>query len=111
WFSETSLTTLVPGACLLPRINSSRRHSTACKVQSLRSIVAAQATMATVRYRDFEERTVNARDGARSVLEISLGAGLGHFHQCNGRARCTTCRVRVLKGAENLTPRVGEELQ
>lgn len=26
-------------------------------------------------------------------------------HNCRGRARCTTCRCRVIDGAENLTPK------
>lgn len=44
-----------------------------------------------------------------SLLEASLRAGLPHFHQCKGSARCTTCRVRILDGAENLSPRSGME--
>lgn len=26
-------------------------------------------------------------------------------HNCRGRARCTTCRCRIIEGAENLTPK------
>ena len=39
----------------------------------------------------------------KTILEASLAAGVPHYHQCNGRARCTTCRVRVLAGAEHLS--------
>lgn len=47
----------------------------------------------------------------QTLLETSLRAKVPHFHQCHGLARCTTCRVRVLDGADNLSPRTGEELQ
>lgn len=47
----------------------------------------------------------------QTLLETSLRAKVPHFHQCHGLARCTTCRVRVLDGAGNLSPRTGEELQ
>jgi len=67
--------------------------------------------MATVNYRDFVTRSVKAGAEGLSVLAVSLAAGLPHFHQCNRQARCTTCRVRVLDGAGNLSVRLGEELQ
>jgi adenylate cyclase len=38
-----------------------------------------------------------------SVLEASLSAGVAHTCVCGGRARCSTCRVRVV-GAERALP-------
>jgi len=70
----------------------------------------AAGTMAVVRYQDFITRSVEAGEGL-SILEVSLEAKLPHFHQCNRKARCTTCRVRVRENAHNLSPRLGEELQ
>ena len=46
-----------------------------------------------------------ADPGERSLLEHSLEAGVPHFHECGGRARCSTCRVRVVAHPESLTPR------
>jgi len=50
-------------------------------------------------------------DGSRSpvapettLLEASRIAGIAHPSICGGRGRCTTCRVRVDQGAENLSP-------
>jgi adenylate cyclase len=40
-----------------------------------------------------------------TILQASLCMGLTHYHACDGQARCTTCRVRVLAGLENLSPR------
>lgn len=37
-----------------------------------------------------------------TVLEISRMNGIPHTSVCGGRARCSTCRVRVLTGAETL---------
>jgi adenylate cyclase len=39
-----------------------------------------------------------------SVLDASRRAGIPHASVCGGRARCTTCRVRVLLGSERLPP-------
>jgi adenylate cyclase len=39
-----------------------------------------------------------------SVLDASRRAGIPHASVCGGRARCSTCRVRVLLGWENLVP-------
>lgn len=35
------------------------------------------------------------------MLEASVQYGVAHTHACGGWARCTTCRVEVLEGAEN----------
>jgi adenylate cyclase len=39
-----------------------------------------------------------------SVLDASRRAGIPHASLCGGRARCSTCRVRVLLGLERLPP-------
>src|SRR5216683_4892086 len=39
-----------------------------------------------------------------SVLDASRRAGIPHASVCGGRARCSTCRVRVLLGLERLPP-------
>jgi adenylate cyclase len=44
-----------------------------------------------------------------SVLEASRSFGLPHLSQCGGRARCSTCRVRVVAGAAHCPPPAAEE--
>ena len=39
-----------------------------------------------------------------SVLEASRANHIAHASACGGRARCSTCRVRVLQGQENCPP-------
>lgn len=39
-----------------------------------------------------------------SILEAALRHGIPLYHTCGGNCSCSTCRVRVLRGAENLSP-------
>ena len=54
--------------------------------------------------------TVEAGSG-RTLLESALAAGIPHTHECGGNARCSTCRVAVLSGSGNLSPRDSAELK
>ena len=47
--------------------------------------------------------TVNVAQGP-TLLEISRQCGIPHASVCGGRARCSTCRVRVDEGAGSLAP-------
>ena len=40
----------------------------------------------------------------RSILEALRAAGIPHASVCGGRARCTTCRVRISRGLDLLPP-------
>jgi adenylate cyclase len=44
-----------------------------------------------------------------TLLDVSLRAGVAHAHACGGHARCSTCRVEVMDGIENCTPRTVAE--
>ena len=66
--------------------------------------------MANVTFRDSIDRTVSANETG-TLLDLSLSLGLPHYHQCNGKARCTTCRVRIHTGHANLSPRTAPELE
>ncbi len=47
----------------------------------------------------------------QTVLETSQEAGVEHTALCGGRGRCTTCRVIVEEGGENLGPPSAAELR
>ncbi|MEO1086622.1 MAG: protein kinase, partial [Acidobacteriota bacterium] len=50
-------------------------------------------------------RRLSARpERSQTLLDVALEAGIPHFHECGGRGRCSTCRVRVVRG-EGLLPR------
>jgi len=43
-------------------------------------------------------------DEGTSVLDAALSSGIPLYHTCGGNASCSTCRIVVIKGAENLSP-------
>ncbi|HEY1782569.1 MAG TPA: adenylate/guanylate cyclase domain-containing protein [Roseiarcus sp.] len=49
----------------------------------------------------YPDRTVRVARGF-SVLEASLINAIPHAHVCGGRGRCSTCRIRILGGADGL---------
>ena len=55
-------------------------------------------------------RTVTVPAGF-SVLEASRWADLPHESICGGRGRCSTCRIRVVKGLHALAPPNANELR
>ena len=48
---------------------------------------------------------VEEEDGGLTLLQISLKHGVPHLHVCGGNARCSTCRVMISEGLENVLPR------
>ncbi|MCD6041735.1 MAG: adenylate cyclase, partial [Burkholderiales bacterium] len=58
---------------------------------------------ATYRVRHASGRVITAPVG-RSILEAMRDEGVPHASVCGGRARCTTCRVRVGDGLAHLSP-------
>ena len=58
---------------------------------------------ATYRLRHASGRLITAPVG-RSILEAIRDEGVPHASVCGGRARCTTCRVRVSEGLAHLPP-------
>lgn len=57
-----------------------------------------------------EDLPVDAAPGA-TVLDAALAAGIPLTHACGGQAKCSTCRVLVLAGADALGPRTDAELE
>ncbi|WP_406855933.1 2Fe-2S iron-sulfur cluster-binding protein [Alsobacter sp. KACC 23698] len=67
----------------------------------LARILRARGSTVRVDYGD--DLTGVGRAGL-SILEISRLSDVPHASLCSGRGRCGTCRVRVIAGAENLSP-------
>lgn len=63
-----------------------------------------------MKIRFFGERVISIREN-QTILEASLSAGINHFHVCGGKGKCTTCRIMVLEGAENLSAPNKKELK
>ncbi len=47
-------------------------------------------------------KVVENDDEFSSILDLSIANQIPHLHECGGHGRCTTCRVRILEGLENL---------
>lgn len=69
---------------------------------------AIQHRRGVVRISYPNQRTVDLVKGP-SILDASQANGIPHAHVCGGRGRCSTCRVRVLEGADNLSPAEASE--
>jgi class 3 adenylate cyclase/ferredoxin/hemoglobin-like flavoprotein len=48
---------------------------------------------------------INCESSISSVLDVSVENKIPHLHECGGNGKCTTCRIRVLDGARNLSPK------
>ena len=46
---------------------------------------------------------------AMNLLDLAVTAGVPIAHLCCGRARCSTCRVRIIEGQAALSDRTPEE--
>ncbi len=55
------------------------------------------------------DRTIEAADDLSSLLDLSISNQIPHLHECGGHGRCTTCRVRILDGSQNLSQRTPAE--
>ncbi|SLN18365.1 adenylate/guanylate cyclase domain-containing protein [Oceanibacterium hippocampi] len=55
----------------------------------------------TITYPDGQRTVVSP---GTSILEASRNAGIPHASVCGGRGRCSTCRVRVMAGLDDLDP-------
>lgn len=42
---------------------------------------------------------------SETILQADLRANIPHAHACGGKAKCSTCRIAILKGLENCSPR------
>lgn len=54
-----------------------------------------------IRYENGTQITI---EHGLTLLEISQLNGLPHTSLCGGKGRCTTCRIEITKGLENLAP-------
>lgn len=55
------------------------------------------------------DKTAVHYEGEANLLEVALDGEVSIAHLCGGRARCSTCRVRVIEGQDQLGPRTEAE--
>src|SRR5262249_44208973 len=44
-----------------------------------------------------------------TILTADLRANIPHAHACGGKAKCSTCRIAIVEGLENCSPRTEPE--
>ncbi len=66
-----------------------------------RWLVQLRATMVTISYPD--GRSISVEPGT-SILDASRRLGFPHASVCGGRGRCSTCRIHISEGREELPP-------
>ena len=54
--------------------------------------------------------TVNV-SAPQTVLQAIQATGLDWMHACGAKGRCTTCRVEIISGMENLSSETAPELK
>ena len=57
-----------------------------------------------------DNQSIKTKAG-KTILNISLNQSINHMHACGGQAKCSTCRVLVTDGLENLLPRNDAEIR
>src|SRR5688572_3711802 len=67
--------------------------------------------MAVIVIKNLEEKTLEVQDFSKTILHHVQENALDWMHACGGKGRCTTCKVVVLKGVENLEPKTEAELR
>jgi ferredoxin, 2Fe-2S len=60
--------------------------------------------MSQIRIQNIHNKTVSVRDSSKTVLKIFQDNLLDWMHACGGKGRCTSCRMQVLEGADQLSP-------
>ncbi|MGW8121185.1 adenylate/guanylate cyclase domain-containing protein [Roseivirga echinicomitans] len=55
-----------------------------------------------------DKLTIDCESG-QTILDASLKKGIPHAHACGGKAVCSTCRVYIDEGLENVNPRNEKE--
>jgi len=55
-------------------------------------------------------RTINSDVDDRKVIELIHENGIDWMHACGKKGRCTTCKIIVVQGGENLLPLNDREL-
>jgi class 3 adenylate cyclase/hemoglobin-like flavoprotein len=58
-----------------------------------------------------DDRTTSVADPNMTILDVSIAHKIPHVRECGGNGRCTTCRVRIRDGIQNVLPRTRCEIE
>jgi class 3 adenylate cyclase/hemoglobin-like flavoprotein len=58
-----------------------------------------------------EDKAIPVGDPAMTILDVSIANKIPHVRECGGHGRCTTCRVRICNGIQNVVARTPREAE
>jgi class 3 adenylate cyclase/hemoglobin-like flavoprotein len=58
-----------------------------------------------------DDKATPVADPNMTILDVSIAHKIPHFRECGGNGRCTTCRVRICDGIQNVSPRTQREAE
>lgn len=67
--------------------------------------------MALIVIKNLAEKTLEVQDFSKTLLQHVQQNGIDWMHACGGKGRCTTCKVIIEEGQENLEPKTQPELK
>lgn len=68
------------------------------------AVECSPARPCQVEYNDLGA-TIEIEDPNMTLLEAAIKNRIPHMQECGGNGRCTTCRVKILEGLQNVAPR------
>ena len=67
--------------------------------------------MALIVIKNLAEKTLEVQDFSKTLLQHVQQNGIDWMHACGGKGRCTTCKVIIEEGHENLESKTQAELK
>ena len=58
-----------------------------------------------------EDKAMPVADPTMTILDVSIAHKIPHVRACGGHGRCTTCRVRICDGIQNVSARTPREVE
>lgn len=69
------------------------------------------APVVKITIENLAQKEVVVLDSSQSLLKIFLNEYIDWMHACGGKGRCTTCKMEVVAGMEQLSPPTQPELK
>ncbi|MDA1269016.1 MAG: 2Fe-2S iron-sulfur cluster-binding protein [Bacteroidetes bacterium] len=66
--------------------------------------------MVQIRIQNLGNRSIESKDRACKVIELIHENGIDWMHACGKKGRCTTCKMSMVDGQENLSSETAQEL-
>ena len=67
--------------------------------------------MVRIRIQNLGNRSIETETTERKVIELIHENGIDWMHACGKKGRCTTCKMHILAGQDNLSLETPQELQ